>query len=661
MVRKLAVVLVCLACPCLKAGDTKPFDAAAAFGARESVTDMSLSPDGTSVAYITPIAGQGSVAYTLSLQPGAKEKVALLADGKPFRLEGCSWVSNDRLECVIYGAHNSMGVVSGALSFTRVVAVDADGKNLQSLSIQDSDWTHGIRLYGGHVVDWLPDENGAVLMTRDYVPDDRLDTRAGSTREGLGVDRVDTRSLAIKHVEPPTASAELFISDGRGKIRIAGFTANGGHHLDTGMTRYMYHPAATTEWRRLSDWDSVKREGFRPVAVDPELNVAYGYKKKDGRLALYSVSLDDSLTEKLVYANPDVDVGGLIRVGRARHVVGVSYSTDTSHYYFLDPEVAALLASLSKALPHDPLLGVQDESADGSKMLIRASSDSDPGVYYLFDRKTRQLRPLLAVREQLLGVKLANVRPVSYAATDGTLIPAYLTLPPGVESAKGLPAIVMPHGGPSARDFWHFDWLAQFYAARGFAVLQPNFRSSDGYGDAWLGKEGFKSWRIAIGDVLAAGHWLVSQGIADPGKIAIVGWSYGGYAALQSAVVEPGFFKAVVATAPVTDFSALKEEYRDWSSFAVASDQIGSGPEMHAGSPVEHAAAIKVPVLLFHGAVDRNVNIAQSKRMAARLSEAGAKNELVTWDDLDHYLDDSAARTQMLRKSDAFLRQALGL
>jgi dipeptidyl aminopeptidase/acylaminoacyl peptidase len=423
----------------------------------------------------------------------------------------------------------------------------------------------------------------------------------------------------------------------------------------------MYHPPSSTEWRKLSDYNSANREGFEPAAVDPDLNIAYGYKKNDGRLAVYSVSLDDSLTEKLVYANADVDVDGLVRVGRARHVVGVAYSTDTTHEKILVPEIAQLLASLSKALPHQPLLRVADASADESKMLILAESDNDPGVYYLFDCKARQLRPLLAVREPLLGAKLANVRPVSYAATDGTMIPGYLTLPPGAESAKGLPAIIMPHGGPSARDEWGFHWLVQFYAARGFAVLQPNFRGSAGYGDAWLGKQGFKSWRIAIGDVLAAGHWLVSQGIADPEKIAIVGWSYGGYAALQSAVMEPGFFKAVVATAPVTDLSALKEESRGWSDFGLEAGLIGSGPEMHAGSPAEHADKIKVPVLLFHGGMDRNVSIAQSKRMAARLSQAGAKSELVTWDDLDHQLDDSTARTQMLRKSDSFLRQALGI
>ena len=294
-------------------------------------------------------------------------------------------------------------------------------------------------------------------------------------------------------------------------------------------------------------------------------------------------------------------------------------------------------------------------------MLVFTSSDVDPGVYYIFDRNTHQLQTFLVTRSELEGIRLAHVRPITYPAADGTLIPAYLTLPPGREDAKGLPAIVLPHGGPSDRDEWGFDWLSQFFAARGFAVLQPNFRGSSGYGDAWFEKNGFKSWPIAVGDVLDGGRWLAHEGIADPSKLAIVGWSYGGYAALQSAVVDPTVFKGVVAIAPVTDLSAFKEDHRNWSDFEFVSAFVGEGPHMHDGSPAEHADRIKVPVLLFHGGHDANVSIEQSKRMATRLKAVGTQCELVTWDDLDHQLEDSGARAQMLRKSDEFLRRALGI
>jgi dipeptidyl aminopeptidase/acylaminoacyl peptidase len=638
--------------------NTKSFDPAIAFGARPSVTGMHLSPDGMNVTYLAPTDGQGSIAYTLSLAKGSVPKPTLSADGKPYRLEDCHWVSNDRLVCMIYAVISD--AVVGRVGMTRTVAVDAGGKNVQVLSTRENQNTRGYQFGGGSVIDWLPDETGAVLMTRVYLPDDHLGSHLGTSVEGLGVDWIDTRTLAVRHVEPARIDAVRYITDGRGTVRIVGTrNTHAGGEQDTGIVSFSYRLPGSRDWHKLAEYNETDHSGFYPYAVDHDLNVAYGYKKKDGRLALYSVKLDGSLKEDVVYARPDVDVSGLIQIGRRNRVVGTAYSTDLGRATYFAPEIEALVGSLSKALPHR-LVDITDSSADESRMLVSTSSDVDPGVYYLFDRNLHQLQTFLVKRNELEGITLAHVQPITYAAADGTQIPAYLTLPPGHENVKGLPAIVLPHGGPSDRDDWGFDWLPQFFAARGFAVLQPNFRGSSGYGDAWFQKNGFKSWPIAIGDVLDGGRWLVREG-ADPSKLAIVGWSYGGYAALQSAVVDPTVFKGIVAIAPVTDLPALKEEHRNWSDFELVSAFIGEGPHMHDGSPVEHADKIKVPVLLFHGGHDANVNIDQSKRMAARLKALGAKCELVTWDDLDHQLEDSGARAQMLRKSDQFLRQALGM
>jgi dipeptidyl aminopeptidase/acylaminoacyl peptidase len=238
------------------------------------------------------------------------------------------------------------------------------------------------------------------------------------------------------------------------------------------------------------------------------------------------------------------------------------------------------------------------------------------------------------------------------------MVAAYLTMPAGGPQ-KGLPAIVLPHGGPSARDEWGFDWLAQYYASRGYAVLQPNYRGSSGYGDGWFQKNGFQSWKTAIGDVNDAGRWLISEGIGAPSQLAIVGWSYGGYAALQAAVADPALFKAVVAIAPVTDLALLKEESRYWSNHVLASKFIGSGPHLRDGSPALNASRISVPVMMFHGDLDRNVSVVQARRMEDRLRGAGKKVELVVYPKLDHGLQDSQARADMLRRSDQFLRAAM--
>jgi len=630
------------------------FDAAAAFGARPDVTDVVLSPDGNNVAFIVPVDHGGTAVKTLPLAAGAKPKVALYASGKPDRITGCNWVSNDRLVCRIYwiGPHPDL------LPFTRLVAVNADGSNLKSLGKPMDSYTRGIKLSGDDIVDWLPEQDGAVLMSRVWLPDDRIGSHLGSDKFGLGVERVDTRTLASSTIQKPLPDALYYISDGHGTLRVMAQRVPGSGGYESGLIRYSFRPSGSDQWQALCQYNEVERTGFRPVAVDRDFDVAYGFKKKNGRFALYTLTLDGSARETLIYARDDVDVDRLTRVGRHQRVVGVSYTTDYLRTEYIDASIEKLRASLSRALPTRSGVRIVDSSVDESKFLIHSSADVDAGVYYLFDRPARHLQTFLVDRSALEGVTLAKQRPIRYAAKDGVEIPGYLTVPAGKEEEKKLPAIVMPHGGPSARDRWGFDWLPQYFAAQGYAVLQPNFRGSSGYGDDWFEDQGFKSWQVAIGDVLDAGRWLVAQGIADPDRLAVVGWSYGGYAALQSVVVDSSLFKAAIAIAPVTDLPALTEDYRRTTGYFQVRDFIGQGPHVREGSPAENAARIKVPVLMFHGTEDINVRIYQSEMMDRALAAAGVRHELVTFQGLDHQLYDSSARTEVLRRSDAFLRAA---
>ncbi|HEV2745747.1 MAG TPA: prolyl oligopeptidase family serine peptidase, partial [Allosphingosinicella sp.] len=156
------------------------------------------------------------------------------------------------------------------------------------------------------------------------------------------------------------------------------------------------------------------------------------------------------------------------------------------------------------------------------------------------------------------------------------------------------------------------------------------------------------------------GKWLVSQGIAAPQRLAIVGWSYGGYAALQSGVTEPGLFKAIVAVAPVTDLGRFKQHAKDFTNAELVAASIGSGPHVVQGSPLQNVERIAAPVLLFHGDRDINVDVEQSKLMDKALRAAGKKSELTVFPGLAHSLEDSAARTKMLERMATFLRQTTG-
>jgi dipeptidyl aminopeptidase/acylaminoacyl peptidase len=653
MVALFATAITSVAPPSL-AADSGGFDAAAAFGARPSISHMRLSPDGKTAVFLAPLPGMGSAAMTIDLTGDSKPHMAVVSDGKPYRLQGCNWVSNDRLVCLVYGVIES---AAGILPVTRLLAVNSTGGEIKVLSTEANATTRGFYLtYGGTVIDWLPELDGKILMAR---PDVRANLN-GARQYAMSVDRIDTRTGGAEHVEDAAGSAGEYLSDGHGQVRIAVYSIHPYlGSLTSGQFSVRYRKRDSHDWLSLAEYDTVAETGFRPIRIDADQNLVFGTKKKDGRWAIYSMSLDGNATEALVYSRDDVDVDTLLEVGRQSRVVGVEYSTDFTHTDYFDPALGMLMKALGKALPNTPQLDIVDSSLDGNTLLIHSGSDDDPGEYYFFHRDTHQLGRISPVRLELQGHPLAKEQPVSYPARDNERIPGYLTLPPGVTQGKGLPTIVMPHGGPTARDRWGFDWLAQFFAARGYAVLQPNFRGSDGYGDSWRGQHGFKEWRTSVNDVLDAGHWLVSEGIADPNKLFIVGWSYGGYAALQSAVVEPDLYKAVVAIAPLTDFASAKGEWQGWSSHHLVDQEVGTGPHIVEGSPARNAGRIKVPVLLFHGVMDRNVDIRQSRLMDEGLKKAGVKHELVTWDTLDHGLEDSAVRATMLRKSDEFLRQAM--
>jgi dienelactone hydrolase len=623
----------------------------ALFGVRENVSQIDISPDGRKIAYLTPGPGRVTVGLIADLDGGEPRKF-IASGGNQEHLQWCNFATNERLICQLTGeAEYNLTMTP----FSRLFAVDADGKNLKALGQTSSQFDAHIRQFDGEILDWLP-SGGGVLMSRDYVPEEgKTNTRFVNKANGLGIDRIDVATLQSTPVESPAKSVDFFITDGHGHVRMKGFrAAHGLQGMLSSRLDYSYRLPGSMEWKPFGSMDG--NVGMQVLAVDEGSNSAYVLKKLNGRDALYRVKLDGSLATELVYKNDKVDVDDVIRLSHGSRVIGLSYVEEKRTQVYFDEAYRRLALALANAVPNLPMISFVGESADGNKLLVLASSDSDPGRYYVYDRKAKALNELLLARPALEHVALASVKPITYPAADGTAIPAYLTLPPGKETAHGLPAVVLPHGGPSARDEWGFDWLAQFLAHEGYAVLQPNYRGSTGFGDAWLQTNGFRSWRTSIGDVTAAGDWLTKQGIADPARLAIVGWSYGGYAALQSGVTEPDLFKAIVAIAPVTDLQLVKKEARQFTNGNLVADEIGSGPHVVEGSPLQNVGRIKVPVLMFQGSADINVDPEQATKMNASLRAAGKQSELVMYDKLDHSLVDSNARAQMLDKIAAFLK-----
>ena len=626
---------------------------ASAFGVRDAATSMDLSPDGKHVVYVSPGPGRMSVALVGDLATGAVKGV-LKSSGAPENISWCEFAKNDRIVCRYTAIIPESNLLIG---YRRLISLNIDGTDQKELGQRQSAYDTRYRQTDGVVIDWLPSDPDNVVMTRDFIPEGgKMDTNVVRTRDGLGVVKVNLRSLKADIIERPSASASGYWSDGQGKVRLMAIPEVTPEGRQTGRVRYQYRAAGSRDWQILVDY---QEDEFRPLAIDGAIDSLYALKKLDGRWALYRVRLDDSLTTTLIASNPNVDIDDIITVGDGAKVVGYSFVDDRRRRVYFDEGLKKLAASLSKALPHLPLIDFASVSADGNKVLLFAGSDQDGGRYMLYDRTSRSLGEVVQARPDLAKRTLGATKSFTYPAPDGTNIPAYLTLPPG-STGQGLPTVILPHGGPEARDEWGFDWLVQFLAMRGYAVVQPNFRGSGGYGDKWLVDNGFKSWQTSIGDVTAAANWVGSQGIAAPGRIAILGWSYGGYAALQSAALNPKLYKSVIAIAPVTDLQMLKDDYEHFTIRNVVAKYVGSGPHVAQGSPLRRVTSIDAPVLLFHGDLDQNVGVAHARKMNAALSAAGKQVEYLEFKGLDHQLRDNDARRQMLTKIGELLERTIG-
>jgi dipeptidyl aminopeptidase/acylaminoacyl peptidase len=627
------------------------------FGTRPAASHVAMSPSGNKVVMLVAGPGSSTMAKVFDLMTGAVT-TPVTAPGRPEKLSWCEFATDAQLVCQ-YGGNVEMeaGQIVG---FSRLITVGADGKGLKMLGEKGSAYDARLRQFDGKVLDWLPGDQGSILMAKEFIPEaGRTGSNISRSRNGLGVDRIDLASVKNSTVEPPDKFASGYMSDGRGNVRIRLRSRALDDGTLTGVTTFSYRVIGSRDWRDLGEYDARTDQGIYPVAIEAESNSVLVLKKLNGRDALYRIALDESGTTTLVAKNDAVDIAGVSRFGRGQRVIAYNYSDDRGRTVYFDPEFDRLSGSLGKALPSSPLIDFTGASSDGNSLLIFAGSDTNPGTYYFLDRKTKEMADIADVRPGLKSKALSPVKAVTYKSRDGATIPAYVTLPAG-STGKGLPAVVLPHGGPSARDEWGFDWLAQFLAARGYAVIQPNYRGSSGYGEEFQNENGFRNWRTAIADVTDSARYLVEQGIADKQRLAIVGWSYGGYAALQSATVEPDLFKAVVAIAPVTDLSLLKREAEGFTNSELVKDMVGSGEHIRAGSPLRNAASIKVPVLLVHGDLDSNVGIDHSVKMASALKSAGKQVEFLSYKGLDHNLEDSNARIEMLSKMGETLDKAIG-
>ena len=401
---------------------------------------------------------------------------------------------------------------------------------------------------------------------------------------------------------------------------------------------------------------------------------------KDGRRVYMETNKGDVDLTRLVLFDPEtgkeelvesdpvnrVDFGNAVFAEATDELVGTSYEDERVRLYFRDKGWEADYKLLQGKFPgKDITLG--SSTADDRVMLITVNSDTDPGERYIFDRNTKKLALQYKVRERIPREHMASMKAVRYPSSDGLEIPAFLTLPKGVP-AKNLPAIVLPHGGPWARDSWGFDNLAQFMANRGYAVLQPNFRGSTGYGKKFL-NAGNKQWGDKMQDDITWGvKYLVAQGIADPKRTGIMGGSYGGYATLAGVAFTPDVYGAAVAiVAPSNLITLLDSIPPYWEAGRIIFHERMGNPKTAEGkaqlmrqSPLNSAQKIKTPLMVVQGANDPRVKKAESEQIVIALRDRGFPVEYILAPDEGHGFQRPVNNMALWAASEKFFAKHLG-
>jgi dipeptidyl aminopeptidase/acylaminoacyl peptidase len=637
-----------------------------AFGQLPDITSAELSPDGKHFAAIQAIEGKPVVAiYEVGAAPGTRP-VVLPSEG--WLIRDIKWVKNDRLVAILTESKKLYWTGSKMHTWARAVSVGADGSNVVVLLGHNP--SLNVNLGIGRIADRDIADPDSIYMPLWIFSDMR--TPEDEARSTFGVDdanddvftydlyRVNARTGEGTRVAGGGHYTNEWYLDGQGKI-VA--------RLDETKQPLVDHLLLYRDgdWHEAGTFDAEADKGADVAGLSADGTALVRYARGKNSLRNLTEMDISSGKEKVVYSAPGYDVSDTIVDEWTDRIVGVSYEADTRKDFYFDPKREALQRGLEQAFP-GLTVGARSLDAAQDKVIVVTDGPRTPPSYYFLDRTTHQATPIASAYPKLAEADLGEMKPYAYKARDGLDIPAYLTLPPG-RAPKNLPAVVMPHGGPDARDEMSFDWWAQFMANRGYAVLQPNYRGSSGYGHKFT-EAGLHQWGLKMQDDISDGvAKMVADGIADPKRVCIVGASYGGYAALAGAAFSPSLYACAVSVAGVSDLPAMIHEERGRygkhsSELSFWISRIGSldddSEQLRATSPARHADKVTCPVLLMHGDGDTTVPISQSELMYEALQGAGKNVSFVKLEGDDHYLALAASRIRILSEIESFLATNIG-
>lgn len=627
---------------------------------------VTLSPSGRYLAAIVPINERRNIAI---IDLNETSKVSIITAFKESDVRSIAWVNDDRLVYSLIDLQRPVADQLGAGLF----AVNRDATEYRELSpVEMRDNALG-RPRGNRALSNVYRSASLYTVFRPTQDNDIIISSTERNARFPDLFRIDTktgRKTLITESRP--GDVVEWVVDRDYVARAAVTTADKfAADKDKLKQTVWYRDSATAPWGKVVEFHpfTEPEKQLAPVAFDYEGRLIVSARNGEDRASLYYYDAAGNKLGEKVIAHKDYDVeGGLVFDYNTKKLVGVQIEGERPQQVWFDKDWATWHRMLDQALPGR--VNLISRNTDAKRLLVYSFSDKDPGKYYLFDTEKRQLVEFLAARPWIKPEQMAEMRFMRYTARDGLSIPAYLTLPPG-RPAKDLPLVVLVHGGPYVRgETWGFDRDSQFLASRGYAVLQPDFRGSLGYG--WTHyASGLKQWGLTMQDDLNDGvDALVKQGIVDRGRVCIAGASYGGYAVMMGLVRDPQVWKCGINWVGVTDLSLLTnatwsdtnrywDDAGEWYKYAVG-DASADRQRFEQTSPLRNAGKITRPVLMAYGADDQRVPIEHGERMKAALEANKVPVEYVLYTREGHGFLLEANNIDFWKRVEAFLAKNLG-
>ena len=634
----------------VEAADPPP---ASAYGRLPNVESMSLSPNGERIAFLAGTTKDERSIVVYSLAGEAPNRIPLNGE----RALGVQWLSDDRISVVVYKYTERPGGERATYNDVRRLIMNVDGTN----PVEVSPAVGPSNLL-------LDDPENVILIAGTI----KLNERARSSTElyqRTDIYRFDITTGKAKRLQAGREGTTGWVlyPNGDPAIRIdQDFDTDLGDALNLEAKRTTYYANTGSGWKRI--YDIVNEEdpvnfisvaGFRQ---GEEGVYVMGRQNEADKIGLYKMSLETGEITGPIFEPERNDIGGALIDPYTQYMAGYVWTEGKRKRVWWDDELKAIHERMQDSFPGAE---VSLSSWDRARQRFIVSANGGPVAhnYYLFDRATNNLQLIAKAYPEVPDAQVNPVSYVEYEARDGTPIMAYLTLPRG-RTAENLPLIVHPHGGPESRDGPDFEFWRQFLASRGYAVVQPQFRHSSGFGRAFA-RLGYGKWGQEMQtDLSDAIRFLADEGVVDPERVCIFGWSYGGYASLAGATITPEDYACAVAGAPVSDLPRMLkwvDDYRGKNSDAAQywnraiGSRFSSDDDLKKYSPARRVDQVRAPIMLIHGDIDLVVPIEQSEIMADALEAAGKPYEFVRLEGENHNILFGETRVQMMEALERFV------